>query len=56
MAFHEALDLIIEHHKPLLANKKLIEVSPIIKCLKYVFDCYNRIEVEERQYPKVKII
>lgn len=56
MAFQEALDLILEHYKPLPENINLIEMSPTTAALKYLFDCYNRIEVEERQYPKVKIV
>jgi len=55
MAIEEAIYILIEKDK---LNKKSESVKHLNTsiALKYLFDCYNRVEVEEREYPKVKSI
>lgn len=53
MVFQEALSLIIRKDKLSENNVQLVKSSAPI-ALKYVFDCFDRVDVEERQYPKVK--
>lgn len=55
MAFHEALSLTIRKDKLNEKNEQIVKSSTSI-ALKYVFDCYNRVDIEERQYPKVNIL
>jgi len=58
MAIQEALSLVVNKFKRSQANDKqeYIENSYTAAGLKYLFDCYDRIEEEKRQYPKVKNI
>jgi len=58
MAIQEALSLVVNKSKLSQANDKqeYIENSFTAAGLKYLFDCYDRIEEEKRQYPKVKNI
>lgn len=51
MCIQEALSIVMKKFDKMNLN---IEESPTSMGLKYLFDCYNRIEEEERQYPKVK--
>lgn len=55
MAIQEALCIVMYKDK-FNENNEKIEKSSTSVALKYLFDCYNRIEVEERQYPKVRVI
>lgn len=50
MAFQEALVLTIQNDKNGESHKSSTSVA-----LKYLFDCFNRVDIEERQYPKVSI-
>lgn len=54
MAIQEALSLVVNKFKRSQANDKqeYIENSYTAAGLKYLFDCYDRIEEEKRQYPK----
>lgn len=54
MAFQEALSLIIKKDKLNDRSEQIIKSSTSV-ALKYLFDCFNRVDIEERQYPKVKI-
>lgn len=49
MAMHEAISIIMKNNKLAEIHKSFTLIP-----LKYLFDCYNRVEVEERQYTKVK--
>jgi len=55
MAIQEALSIVIKKDK-LTLKCDHVEKSSTSTALKYLFDCYSRIEVEEHQYPKVKKI
>lgn len=55
MAIEEVIYILIEKNKVNKKNEPVKHSNTSI-ALKYLFDCYNRIEVEERQYPKVKDI
>lgn len=52
MAIQEALFIVIKKDK-LNKDDQQIEKSSTSVALKYLFDCYSRVAVEERQYPKV---
>jgi len=55
MAFQEALILIINKSKTSQTiDKHDSESSFITEGLKYLFDCFNRVEEEKLQYSKVK--
>jgi len=63
MAIQEVLILLKKNSKISQINDKLeyfavdfFEASYTAGGLKYLFDCYDRVEEEKRQYPKVKII
>lgn len=51
MAIEEAIYILIEKDKLNKTSESVKQLNTSI-ALKYLFDCYNRIEVEERQYPK----
>lgn len=54
MAIQEALSIVVKKDD-LSADNEQIEKSSTLIALKYLFDCYSRVEEEERQYPKVKL-
>lgn len=54
MAFHEIFSLIIKKDKLNDKNEQIVKSSTSV-ALKYLFDCFNRVDIEERQYPKVNI-
>lgn len=62
MAIQEAIAVLGMKCKILQPNDRYtvfdvdhFEISYTATGLKYLFDCYDRIEEEKRQYPKVKI-
>lgn len=55
MAIEEAVTSCIAKDKLVKENDEL-EKTFVMGGLRYLFHCYNRIEVEEQQYPKVKYI
>lgn len=54
MAFQEALNIIVKKDKLNEKSEQIIKSSTSV-ALKYLFDCFNRVDNEERQYPKVSI-
>lgn len=54
MCIQEALSKIMIKYKLHKKSDPAIDKSPTSGGLKYLFDCYNRVQVEEHQYPKVK--
>lgn len=54
MAIQEALSIVVKKDD-LSADNEQIEKSSTLIALKYLFDCYSRVEEEERQYPKVRL-
>lgn len=55
MAIQEALSIVIKKNKLAVEYGNGYKTSTYT-ALKYLFDCYSRIEVEEHQYPKVRKI
>jgi len=63
MAIQEAIAILLTKCKINQPNDKYnvfvvdyFEISYTAAGLKYLFDCYDRVEEEKRQYPKVKNI
>jgi len=58
MAIEEALGLIVNDSEipQAMDKQEFTENFFTAAGLKYLFDCYDRIEEEKRQYPKVKNI
>jgi len=54
MAIHEALSLIVNKSKLEQTDKQEYTESFTVAGIQYLFDCYDRVEEEKRQYPKVK--
>ncbi|XP_025422672.1 ubiquitin conjugation factor E4 B [Sipha flava] len=52
MCINEAINIIMKKYKRREENVLHAEKLPCSGGLKYLFDCYNRIEEEQRQYPK----
>lgn len=53
MSIQEALSIISKDNKRVIKLKHS-ESQSTFKALRYLFGCYNRILVEERQFPKVR--